>query len=121
LIYILLFAEFPEPSPQRVHRVIRMTPVKTANTDGKITRSILLPVSSLKGGAGLRTIRIINTSQGGGMPAGLRVVCSKPQSPTAVQTPTLSTTSEVHSEAPSDTGSEDSDGIHYPRLDLTSK
>ncbi|KAF4533009.1 hypothetical protein B566_EDAN000700 [Ephemera danica] len=105
---------------QRIQRVIRMTPLKTTNVDGKPGRSILLPMSSLKTANGMRTIRIINTTHGGNLPAGLRLVC-KPQSPAAVQTPTLSSTTETHTETVSDTGSDDSDGLHYPRLELSNE
>lgn len=118
-----------DANSQRLRRVIRLTPVTSNSDSGNINnnnnnnkpRSILLPVTSLKGGQSVRTIRIISTASGARLPAGLRVVCSKPSSP-PVQAPTLSSTTERPSpELPSDTGSDDSDGPTYPRLDLSSK
>jgi hypothetical protein len=112
-----------EANNQRLRRVIRLTPVNTNSNSGNNNkpRSILLPVTSLKNGQSVRTIRIISTGSGTRLPAGLRVVCSKPSSP-PVQACTLSSTTERPSpDLQSDTGSEDSDSPSYPRLDLSSK
>lgn len=119
--YCRLIAEAVKNEPATaIRRIVRLAPFKSADGNNK-TRSILVPVTS-QGKTTMRTFRII-TGGNNRLPAGLKLVCTKPaiikSQPVQAQTLSSTTTEQLIAETNSDSASDDSDGPRYPRLELT--